>query len=326
MARRFVRDMGPGEHFDDVTFLVASKDLRTTTQGSLYIHAVLADRSGQMTARAWSATEGMYRLLPEGGFINLKGRTENYKGALQFIIEAVRPVDTKNVDLGDFLPRTENDIDDMWSRVQAVLADIKNPAVKAIIDEFRNDEVLIERFKKAPAAMALHHAYIGGLLEHTMCLLELAQTVIPRYPRVSIDLVLAGLFLHDIGKTAELTYETSFQYSDEGQLLGHISICVNWIDRMAERAAKTTGQPIPDRVKWSLQHIVLSHHAKPEFGSPKFPATPEAIAVHYLDNLDAKLNMCLKLIDADKDDRNWTQFSRAMETKLYKADPLASDS
>ena len=322
MGRRFIKDIGPGEHFESETFLVASKDLRTTTQGSLYIHCILADRTGRMTARAWSASEAMYRTMTEGGFISVKGRSENYKGALQFIIEAIRPVDTDAIELGDFLPHTDSDIDEMWSRTAQILSEIKDSSVRALIDQFLKDETIISRFKVAPAAVTLHHACIGGLLEHTLSVLELAKLAIPRYPKVHLDLVLAGVFLHDLGKTSELSFDTSFKYTDEGQLLGHITICVQWIDRMAERVACDTGKPFPDRVKWALQHIVISHHARPEFGSPKPPATPEAMAVHYLDNLDAKLNMSVAAIEADTDDRDWTPFNRALETKLFKPNPL----
>ncbi len=325
MARRFIKDMRPGEHFDDETFLVVSKDLRTTTQGSLYIHCILADRTGKLTARVWSASEAMYRAMPEGGFVSLKGRAENYKGSLQFVIEAIRPVDLDAIDRGDFLPHTDKDIDEMWARTKAILEEIADPFVKALIAEFLKDETRIEKLKVAPAAVSLHHAFIGGLLEHTLNLLEIARLVIPRYPNVRLDLVLAGLFLHDLGKTEELAFDTSFQYTDQGQLLGHISICTNWIDKMADQAAATMGKPFPQKIKWALQHIVVSHHAKPEYGSPKYPATPEALAVHYLDNLDAKLDMCQRTIDQDTDERHWTPFSRALETKVYKLDPLAPE-
>ena len=319
MERRYIADMAPGERLESQTFLVASKDLRTTTQGSLYIHAVLADRTGQLLARAWSASEAMYQAMPTGGFINVKGRSENYKGKLQFIIEAIRPVDPSTVDLGDFMPHTEQNIDDMWSRTTAILGKIEDPFVAALVGEFLKDEDLMKRFKAAPAARDMHHAFIGGLLEHTLNLLEMAALIIPRYPRVSMDLVLGGLFLHDLGKAAELGFTTNFEYTDEGQLLGHITICINWIDRMARRAAETLGKPFPDRIKWALQHIVLSHHGRMEFGSPKVPAVPEALAVHYLDNLDAKLAMSVQVIDRDRDtSRDWTQFHRGMDTKLYK--------
>lgn len=323
MARRYISEMGPGERIEAQTFLVASKDLRTTTQGSLYIHVILADRTGQLLGRVWSASEAMYQLMPEGGFINVKGRSESYKGNLQFIVEAIRPVDPADIDLNEFLPRTSADPEAMWRQTQAILAEIRDPRVRALVNEFANDEKRMELFKVAPAARNMHHAYIGGLLEHTLSVLELAKLVIPRYPRVSLDLVLAGCFLHDLGKTAELGYDTNFHYTDEGQLLGHISMCVNWIEQAAARLTAASGTPFPEKIKWALQHIVLSHHAKAEFGSPKVPSIPEAFAVHYLDNLDAKLYMSLAAIDQDKDPNDsWTSFHQGLETKIYKRDVL----
>lgn len=323
MPRRCVAEMSPGEQIDSQTFLVTSKDLRTTTSGSLYIHAVLADRTGQVVARAWSASEAMYEAIPTGGFINVKGRTESYKGNLQFIIEAIRPMDPGSLDLAEFLPRTSRDIDEMWKRTRTLLQQIKDPFVATLVKEFLTDEDLMRLFRAAPAARDMHHAYIGGLLEHTLNLLEVGSMVIPRYPRVSLDLVLAGLFLHDLGKTAELGFSTNFEYTDEGQLLGHITICVNWIEQKAAKVAEAMGQPFPDKLKWALQHIVLSHHGKTEFGSPKVPALPEAYAVHYLDNLDAKLDMSLNVIDTDNDkSREWTNYHRGLETKLYKLDVI----
>ena len=325
MPRRFVADLTPGERIDSQTFLVAVKDLRTTTSGSLYIHAVLADRTGQVVARAWSASEAMYEAIPAGGFINVKGRTESYKGNLQFIIEAIRPMDPNSVDLGDFLPRTSRDVDEMWERTKVILGQITDPYVSALVNEFLADDEMMQLFRKAPAAREMHHAYIGGLLEHTLSLLEIGNVVIPRYPRVSLDLVLAGLFLHDLGKTAELGFTTNFEYTDRGQLLGHITICVNWIEEKAAKAAESMGRPFPDRIKWTLQHIVLSHHGRAEFGSPKIPVIPEAYAVHYLDNLDAKLEMSANVIENDNDkSRDWTTFHRGLETKLYKLDVLAN--
>ena len=326
MARCFIENTEPGQRTDSQTFLIASKDLRTTTQGSLYIHCILADRTGQMVARVWSATEEMFHAMPTGGFINVKGRAESYKGNLQFIIEAIRPVDIKTVDLSDFLPSTDRDIEEMWSRTQAILGEISDPYLTALLAEFLKDDDRVRDMKNAPAAMTMHHAYLGGLLEHTLNVLELARVVVPRYANVSLDLVLAGIFLHDLGKTAELGFTTHFHYSEQGQLLGHISICVSWIEQMAVRAADAMGKPFPDRIKWALQHIVLSHHARPEFGSPKLPAIPEAFAVHYLDNLDAKLNMCQNAVESDRDPANvWTSFHRGLETKLFKPNVLASE-
>ncbi len=319
MAQRFIADLAAGEQIESQVFLVASKDLRTTTQGALYIHAVLADRTGQMPARMWQASEVLYNALPEGGFIELKGRTESYKGNLQFIIDAIRPVDQNKVDLANFLPATSKDVNEMWERTLEILRQIKNPHVRNIIKEFVSDERLVTAYKRSPAAATLHHAYIGGLCEHTLNVLEIALAVVPRYRDLSLDLVLAGLFLHDIGKTAELTCDTNFTYSEEGQLVGHISIASLWLAEKCAKVEAATGKPIPDKLKWALQHIILSHHGQYEFGSPRIPGMPEAVAVHYIDNLDAKLGSYFDAIKADRDEKSvWTNYNHLLGTKVYK--------
>jgi 3'-5' exoribonuclease len=169
----------------------------------------------------------------------------------------------------------------------------------------------------------MHHAFIGGLLEHTRNVLELATLIVPRYPEVSLDLVLSGLFLHDIGKTYELTYETNFQYSNEGQLVGHIVQAAIWIDQKIKAVEAETGEPFPADIRNALLHIILSHHGQYDFGSPKLPAMPEAVAVHYIDNLDAKLNMYLTKINTDKDpSSDWTDYVRSLDVKIFKKDVM----
>lgn len=323
MPRRYINALGPGEKIEDEVFLIKSKDLRSTSQGSLYIHAVLVDRTGQLLARMWQATETMFEAIPEGGFMRFKGRTENYKGALQFIIDGMRPAEPGSFEVGDFIPVTGRNVGDMWKRVVEILGTIKHPDLKALVGEFMADEALMERFRKAPAAASMHHAYVGGLLEHTLNLLELAVRVIPLYPKLSLDLVLAGLFLHDIGKSAELTFETAIGYSDEGQLLGHIVLASNWIEAKCAALSARTKKPFPDELRWVLQHIVLAHHGQYEFGSPKLPAFPEAIAVHYLDNLDAKISIFLNAIEQDRDPASrWANFNQALQTKVFKHDVM----
>ena len=325
VARRFISELKAGERIEDEVFLIRSKDLRTTTQGGLYIHAVLMDRTGQLVARAWQATEEMFHGMPEGGFMRFKGRTENYKGNMQFIIDAVRPAEPGSYEFADFLPVTKNDINKMWMRLVQIVRGVKQPDLAALLHEFIIDEELMTLFRKAPAAATLHHAYIGGLLEHTLSLLEIALVVIPRYPKLSLDLVLTGMFLHDIGKSTELSYETTIGYTDDGQLLGHITQAVIWVERKADAAAKRTGRPFPDRLRWVLEHIILSHHGKYEFGSPKLPAVPEAVAIHHLDNLDAKVHMFLAEIENDRDPAGtWTNFNKALETKVYKPDVMGT--
>ena len=325
MARRFIADFRAGERIEDEVFLVHAKDLRTTTQGGLYIHAILVDRTGQLVARHWQATEEIFNQMPDGGFMRFKGRLENYKGNLQFIIDGTRPAEAGSFDIADFLPATDRDIDQMWERLVEIVRGIKHPDLAALMGEFLDDEALMNSVRRAPAATVMHHAYIGGLLEHTLAVLELAVRTIPLYPKLSLDLVVAGVFRHDIGKAKELCYEVDIGYSDEGQLVGHIALAVIWIDQKAAAVAKRTGRPFPDQLRMVLQHIVLSHHGRYEFGSPKLPAIPEAVAIHFLDNLDAKVHMYLNRIEADPDKAShWTKYHQALETKIYKLDVMGT--
>ncbi|MFQ5590305.1 MAG: 3'-5' exoribonuclease YhaM family protein [Phycisphaerae bacterium] len=322
MARRYICELKPGERLENEVFAIRSKDLRTTTQGSLYVHAILTDRTGEIVARQWQATEDGFNSMPEGGFMRFKGRVENYKGNVQFIIDAMGQAEPGSFDLDDFLARSNEDPEKMWARVVEILqTQINHPDVAALIAEFLADTELMTKFRRAPAAVLMHHAYVGGLLEHTLSVLELAVRTIPLYPKLSLDLVLAGVFLHDIGKSAELVYEAAIGYTDSGQLLGHITQAVVWIEQKADAAASKRGRPFPNEIRWALQHIVLSHHGYHEFGSPKLPAIPEALAVHYLDNLDAKVTMFLSEIENHRDpSSHWTKYHRALETKIYAHD------
>ncbi len=328
--KNYINSLQPGQSLEDDVFLVSQKDLRKTARGDLYIHMGFVDRTGQVLARVWNATQQMYDIIPEGGFIGIRGRVESYKGNLQVIVEAIRPVPKEQVDLSDFLPRTRHNIDDMWERCLKVLRTIRDPQLLALMKAFVTDERIVDGFKRAPAAIQNHHAYIGGLLEHTCSLLELSTRVLgitddseSHYPDISRDLVLAGIFLHDIGKVCELTYSTNFTYSTEGQLVGHITTAAIWLDRKIAQVEAETGQPFQIDVRHVLMHIILSHHGTYEFGSPRLPACPEAILVHYLDNIDAKLNMALTAMAADANEGgDWTDYVRALETRVFKKDVM----
>lgn len=324
--RRTIAELQPGDRVDEQAFLIAQKDLRTTSNGGLYIHAVLADRTGQMLGRMWSANQSVYESMPEGGLLNVYGRVESYKGKPQFIIDGVRAVDPGTFDPSDFLPATKFDVEQMWTRVLEILRGIQNSDLRNLIARFVKDSEFVAAFKRAPAARTNHHAFLGGLLEHTLGLMELAVVVLPRYPRVSADLVLTGLFLHDCGKTAELGFDTAFHYTDAGQMLGHIVQATIWIAQRAKDVEQQTGKPFPPEILNALQHIIVSHHGRYEYGSPKLPATPEAMMVHYLDNLDAKLTMMFSAIDSDVDTTSaWTAWVQALETKVYKLDVIGGE-
>jgi 3'-5' exoribonuclease len=300
-------------------FLVKEKDLRTTKSGDFYICALLGDRTGGIAGRMWQATEALYNSIPSQGFLHVKGRIEDYKGALQMVIDACRPVGGDKVDMADFLAVCEGNIDEMWSEMLEMLRAIKNPPLKRLIKKFVEDKALVAAVKRSPAAMQMHQPYMGGLVEHTLNIMRAAQALLPLYPQLNADLTMAGIFLHDLGKSAELTSGLNIRYTDRGLLVGHITIAAMWVQEKARAVAEEDGEPFPGHIVTMLQHLILSHHGVHEFGSPKLPAMPEAFFIHYLDNLDAKLWMTSDAIAKDHDpDSRWTNYMRSLETRIYK--------
>jgi 3'-5' exoribonuclease len=201
-----------------------------------------------------------------------------------------------------------------------------HPAMRALAEAYLSDEEMMSKFRMAPAAMNLHHAWIGGLLEHTLQLLKLAEQMLPLYPQLNRDIVLTGLFLHDLGKTAELRWERGFDYTPDGNLIGHIVRGAIWLQFKAAVAAKQSGQKLPQEALRVLQHIIISHHGIPEYGAAKIPSTPEAIFISTLDNLDAKTQMAITCARPDvpstTDCAEFTDKMWALDTRIYKPDPL----
>jgi 3'-5' exoribonuclease len=316
--RRFINQLLPGETLDQV-FLVRDKDLRTSKAGDLYLTCVLVDKTGQLPARMWQVSESIYNSITVEGFLHVKGRTEDYRGSLQFIIDALRPIAADKTDLADFLPTTRQDIEKMWEELLDILRAVKDRHIRMLVKKFCEDRDLVTAFKRAPAAMQLHHAFLGGLLEHTLNVARLAKAVLPLYPKINADLLLSGAFLHDIGKTGELNCGTTMSYTDRGQLIGHITLATIWVAQKAQAVAEETGEPFPPRTLDLVQHLILAHHGEYEFGSPRLPAIPEAFVLHYLDNLDAKIYMTTHAIENDADPKNnFTPFMRELQTRVYK--------
>ncbi len=316
MAHKFINQIEPGEAIDDI-YMAKEPILRSTTRGDLYIAMFLADKTGQLNGRMWQATETVYKALPKPGFIHIQGRSELYQNNLQIVISNISVIDPSKVCLDDFLARTDKDTEQMFKEVKQIVARIKNPQLSALVGEFLADDKLMEKFCTAPGGVKLHHDYIGGLLEHTHNMLRVAVAVSPLYPQVQADLVLAGIFLHDMGKTEELSYEMAFSYTDSGQLIGHIAQTLLMVNHKADRLA-AKGTPIDKPILDALGHIILSHHGEYEFGSPKLPATPEAFMVYYIDDLDAKLSQVTSAIDNELSDSNWTAWKSALQTRLYR--------
>jgi len=316
MAHKFINEIEPGEAINDV-YIVRDPILRSTSRGDLYIAMHLSDRSGQLNGRMWQASERVYSSLPKPGFVHIEGRSELYQNNLQIIVNNISVVDAGRVEPGDFLAQTDKDTNQMFEEVQSILGGIKNAQLKALVGEFLEDRELMEQFCNCPAAIKMHHDYLGGLLEHTHNMLRVAAAILPLYPNVQSDLVLAGIFLHDMGKTMELSYDMAFSYTDSGQLLGHITQSLLMLHKKADELA-AKGQAIEKDILDNLGHIILSHHGKYEFGSPKLPATPEAFMVNYIDDLDAKICQVTTAINNESSDSNWTSWQKALDTKLYR--------
>jgi 3'-5' exoribonuclease len=318
MPRIAIAQLRDGDVVDQ-SFVLGGKTLGTTNNNKLFLKADCSDATGAIHLRLWNATREHYERLPTTGYVTVRGRIENYQGHLQLVADAIEPItDLSKVDLSELLKHTQKNVPEMLARLRAIIGQIRDKDLAALVAAFLDDAELVKKLTIAPAAMGMHHAWIGGLLEHTLSLLELALLICPRYPDIDQDLVLAGLLLHDIGKTAELSYATGFDYTDLGRLVGHVALGTMWIESKAQQVAAQRGTPIRKELVMVLQHIVLSHHGVPEFGAAVLPKTPEAILVNLIDNLDAKTQMAIDAVAAPTEDNTWTEFSKAFGTKLYR--------
>lgn len=325
--RRFVSDLGPSERFEGM-FSIANAQLGRTRADKPYLKCLLGDKTGELPARMWSIDEGTFRSLPTDGFVRAEGETQPYQGELQLIIHTIRPADPSPEEMRDLLPCSKRPAAEMFAELTTLLDTLAHPAMKALAQTYLADAYLMDALKQAPAAKSMHHAYLGGLLEHTLNLLKLADRVCPLYPKINRDLVMMGLFLHDLGKTRELSYDKAFSYTERGELIGHIVDGAIMLHDKAQQVMRETGQRLPAGAVMVLQHIILSHHGVPEFGAAKVPSTPEAILVAMLDNLDAKTTIACEAARPDRPrefdlNGNFTEKLWALDTKLFRPDPLA---
>jgi 3'-5' exoribonuclease len=330
MARRFIRDFSDGNEIDDV-YLVAEKQLRANRNGNLYLQIELRDRTGSIGARLWNAGEHLFRSFENSDFLVARGKVQLFQGALQVILSHIERTEVEKIELADFLPHTDKDVTKLLERLRGTLLRLGNPHLRALAELFLMDEEFIRAFSQVPAGVRNHHAYLGGLLEHVVTLMDAAQAVVPLYPGLDRDLLLMGVFLHDIGKVRELSFARDFSYTDEGQLIGHLVIGVEMLNEKAARTRDLTGEQFPTELLFRLKHMILSHNGTYEFGSPRLPMTPEAIALHLLDTLDAKVHSFTRDIREDRNQTSsWTPFSQATQRRLFKgtvenANGLCSD-
>jgi 3'-5' exoribonuclease len=326
MRRAYLRDCAPGDLIDDV-YCVSGKQFSAASNGTHFIKATVSDRTIQVNARMWKATREIFNAIPESGFLRLRGKLENYQSNLQLIIEQCWPAKDGTYDLADLLPHTEKDIPTMCGKMCEILGSIQNRHLGAIVQAYLDDEKLMENLCRAPAAQSFHHAFIGGLLEHTLNAIEVADALMKFYPGLNRDLVISGIFLHDIAKTWELSYDAAFGYTDGGQLVGHIVKSALWLEHKRAEAEELIGEKIPQDLIDVLQHIIISHHGIPEFGAVKVPATPEAIAVHHIENMDAKLMSALSATRGARaeGEGNWTEYLKSFGGRLYRPDVAPSE-
>ena len=320
-----VRSFPPNAYVEGV-YSIVNPQIGTTRAGKPYLKCLLRDATGEVVARQWSFDETALPELSAAGFVWAAGHTQVYNGQIQFIVEQVKPVDVDEEELAALLPATSKNIDQMFQEVREIMGSLTHPAIQALAEAYLSDEDLMAGFRRCPAAVSVHHAYIGGLLEHTLQVLKLAVAMLPHYPDLNRDIVIMGLFLHDLGKTTELTWEKGFDYTTEGNLVGHVARGAIWLQVKAALAGKQSGNRLPPNALRVLQHIILSHHGELEHGALKLPSTPEAIFVAMLDNLDAKTATALTNARPEGEidgagpftDKVWS-----LGTRLFKPDPLA---
>jgi len=266
------------------TFVVVTKQIKPKKTGEPYLALTLGDRSGQLEAKMWDNVDDLLEAFEQDDFLKVKGLINKYKQRFQLTIHKLRKLGESEIEFDDYLPKTTKDIDALWQSLTDFVATFQNAHLKALVQAFMSDPEIAVAYRNAPAAKTLHHAYIGGLLDHVVSLFRSCDLTCRNYPQVNRDLLLTGAFLHDIGKIHELTFKRSFSYTTKGQLLGHMII---ELEMLQAKLASLPG--FPDELKTMVEHLIISHHGQYEFGSPKLPMFPEALMLHYLDDLDSKM-------------------------------------
>ena len=297
----------------DSFFLVKEKSSGITKTGNTYLKLKLVDRSGEIEGRIWTLAENLAESFEKDDFVHVTGKPVSFQEHLQLNITHIKRVREEEILFSDFFPVTEKDIDEMFQSLLEVSRQIKNPHLSRLLQLFWEDESFTRLFKMAPASKWLHHNYLGGLLEHTLSLSQLALINASHYDGLNLDLLLTASILHDLGKVDELSYHRSFDYSDEGRLLGHI---VLGIERVEDKIRQLPD--FPKDLSTLLKHFLLSHHGQYNWGSPKKPMTLEAMMLHFLDDMDAKINGIQQFIKKQvPEGSRWSAYHRTFEQYFY---------
>ena len=309
----YVKDIKTGDKVNEV-FLAAEKNLAYSQKGAPYLNLRLRDRTGDVDGKIWENALTWEKAFKKGDLIRIQARALSFKNAIQLSIIELRKVEDGEVELADYFPMARGDLAQMYSGVLGYVEQVKTPCLAALLRSFFEDETLTSLFRRAPAAKGFHHVYIGGLLEHTLSVVRLLDLAAVHYQGINRDLLIAGGILHDIGKIYEFSYERIVEYSDPGRLIGHIVMGVEMVDRKI-----ATIPDFPEQMAMELRHLILSHHGILEYGSPKRPKTLEALIVHFMDDLDAKVNAFQETIrDARDEESDWTPYHRLFDRFIYK--------
>jgi 3'-5' exoribonuclease len=312
MKKQFVSQIRSGETIDD-RFAVSEKFLSRKKDGNAFLNLVLSDKTGTIKAVVWDDAENISRDLAVGEVFHVNGAANHYRDTLQIIVRALVPVPRDSIDSSDYLPASRRDPDQMMERLIRLADTIQTPYLHALLKSFWEDEDFMRRFRAAPAAKHMHHAYIGGLLEHTLSLALLADKVADHYAGIDRDLLITGAILHDIGKTRELEFDNRIDYSMEGRLISHIVIGVEMVEK------KISGMDeFPAVPALLLKHMLISHHGSRELGSPEPPKTLEAVLLNYLDEIDAKINGIREFMASQDPEAEWTSYHKLLERFFYK--------
>ncbi|MBI3828131.1 MAG: HD domain-containing protein [Planctomycetes bacterium] len=315
LERTFVADFQPGQEIDGI-FLVAEASMRAAKNGSKYIQASFGDRTGLIPVRQWDANDKDFAVYKAGGYIRTRGRVETYQGRAQLIAFRVEAADAALINAADFLPVSKRDPKEMEKELDELLATFADPDYKRLLDAIFGDPKIRAAYVKGPAASAIHHAWVHGLLEHVLSACKTAQSVAEQRPYLNRDLLMAGVLLHDIGKIEEIDAGPGFSYTDTGRLCGHISLGTLLVERFIVKLPD-----FPRQKRDLIQHMILSHHGEREHGSPVTPCTAEAIALHHIECMDAKVQGVQSIIEREETAGNtgaWTDFSRVVDGRIYK--------
>jgi len=315
MKTHYVADLQEGQALT-AHFLVLEKEIRTSPRtGTSWLQLELGDRTGSISAKMWDNFAALEKTFEQDDVVLVRARVKVYNGQKELTLEQILPAAERDYDLGDFLPHTRHDIEKLYAELRASIAGMKNPWLKQLLTSVADDPTLIPKIKRAPAAMVMHHAFIGGLLEHIVSLIGLGKTVAEHYPELDADLLLAGIVLHDIGKIEELRYARAIDYTTEGRLLGHIMIGAQMV---REKIRAIPQFPAPLAVL--VEHLILSHHGSHEFGSPSLPQTREAVALHFLDDMDSKMAAMRATLESPAAEDDWTERNPSLRRALLRAD------